>query len=77
MAPIAQDRDGIGDAPDFIQPVRHEDDADAFTLQPLDLPKQVIDLMRRQRRRWLVQRDQPRVTHQRPRQFDQLLLRHG
>ena len=52
---VAQDGGAVGDAEDLVHAVRDVDDCDALRLEPADIVEQAVDLVRRQRRRRLVE----------------------
>ena len=49
---VAQDRDAVGDAQHFLDPVRDVDDADALGLEPANLREEQLHLAVRSARRW-------------------------
>ena len=58
---VTQNRDPVGDAKHFLQPMRNEDDPDPVGLEVVDNAEKLIDLTPRQRRRRLVH-DEDRAT---------------
>jgi hypothetical protein len=74
--PVAQHGDRVRQAAHFVEPVGDEHHADPLGPEPLDLRHQMGHLVRRERRGGFVERDQLGIPHQRPRELDQLALRH-
>src|SRR5215831_10823450 len=70
--PVAQDRDAVGDAEDFVHPVRDVDQAESALGEPTEQFEEQFDLMRFERRRGLVQDEQLRLDRQRLRDLDDL-----
>ena len=73
-AAVAQHDDAVGDRQHVVQPVRDQDDGDAFRLQPADQVEHALHLAHGKRRRRLVHDDQLRVEGQRTRDRHRLLL---
>ena len=58
---VAQDRRPVGELEDLVQAVRHVDHARAGLARLADQTEQQVDLVRRQRRRRLVEHEHPHV----------------
>ena len=75
--PLAHDGDAVGDLDHFRQLVRDEDDAHAARRHGAERREQAFGLLRRQRRRRLVEHQDAGAAHQRLGDLDALLLADG
>jgi hypothetical protein len=76
-ASVAQHHDTVGDRQHIVQPMRDQDDRDAFRLQPPDEVENALHLTHGECGRRLVHDDQLRVEGQRSRDRHRLLLAAG
>ena len=77
VAPVAHDRDPVGDLLELFEPVRDVDDPVASLPKVAGDPEQLVDLGVGERRGGLVHDQDVRVVGQRLRDLDHLLLGHG
>ena len=73
---VAQHRNAVGDAGEFLEPVGNVDDADAVRAQFADHAHEMPDLLLRERGRGLVHDEDARIRAERARDFHELLLGH-
>ena len=73
-ASVPQHGDAIGDPEDFIEPMRHEYDAEPLGLQIVHDLEQAIDLGARQGRRRLVHDEDAGILGDGPRDLDELAV---
>ncbi len=74
VAAVAQDRRAVGDAHDFFEPVRHEDDAVIGGAQTFEQREQTIGFARFERRRRFVEDQERGIDRERARDLDELLF---
>ena len=73
---VAEDRRAVAQLEDLVEPVADEQDRDATRPQVADDREQALDLVRRERRRRLVEDQDARLDRQRLGDLDELLVGH-